>query len=727
MRRRNAFFLFLLVSCFEAVCSWDWLDLGPGLGRAAEGAKPNLTVAVRAYPDPGKVLVSIQSPMVPGLAEDAPLKLSVVLQKNGHPPLARLEQPTTSGMREEVVLDASKAPPGDYTVTVELSLPKEVSFQQTASLHWPGRSETFKNIRILNNLVWELLNLRSSPEKPIAGEYVIRTPYPRWLFIRSAAAKNLRGRIQVHLQTPNGPIPLTSHDAQKPLVAEAMRFVQAGEHKILVTGDGQAALEHLVVRSVPEIQHSRFPTQILYIDQGVKYDWPYLSRHILPQVNTIITTEGLDAVAAELRAWKERGGKVIVYTSRPGLGGRKDLEANPKICADYWSGRPGYAHPLADGVLVDEFYHKDDPAYPIYTSAVRTLNRQFSGKAFYPYAAGHFGKDAGSVEFTAACIEGGGYVCWEAYIAEWPTLRQALNALRAYPYQHVISFEEKLPGLTRRLVWVFGVFSFPWPYADGYAHVNYNAYLDMQFQFIATHPALFGLGGLHIWRTGYCDEERLRWIGRYMRHYAIEGGTDRANPDPYLLTHLQNPDFAEGKAGWTLEPAGPDSIQPGSQKGFGKFSGRYYQGPDSFLITTRQQKPNRFRQEIRGLEPGRLYSVKMFTGDYGALTKGESLRAIHPVRLEVVGAETLSGPRYQWQQPAPTREKWGPFTEGKPFWLNLHWQVFRAVKPTAVLCISDWKSPDNAGGPPGQQILYTYIELKPYLDEEPPPNPGGSE
>ena len=292
--------------------------------------------------------------------------------------------------------------------------------------------------------------------------------------------------------------------------------------------------------------------------------------------------------------------------------------------------------------------------------------------------------------------------------------------MRGYPYAHAIPFDDKLPGAVRRTIWVPGVFSFPWPYADGYASVNYNAYLDMQFQFIATHPALFGLGGVHIWRTGYCDEERLRWCGRFFRHYCLEGNTNRVSDDPYMLTHIQNPDFVDGPKGWTLQPAAAESITAGRREQFGKFIGRYYRGPDTFLVTKREkERPNVFSQEIRDLKPGRLYSVKMFTGDHGDLLAGKSREEVHPVSLAIDGGELIKDERHSYQTAFPTRDQLDPFTEAKPFWLNYHWQVFRATGPTATLRISDWKTPERPGGPVGQQILYTFVEVKPYLEEGP--------
>ncbi len=682
-----------------------------------ETVTPDLIVEARSYPEPGKIVVSVVVPELADIAEEAELNLQVTLHAPDEKVLLQARQVTQVGMREEVILDAADMASGDYKIMAVLVGPtSQELLRAQCPVHWPGRSELFRGIRILNNLVWELLNVEATVERPISGEYSVNVPCDRWLFVRITTAEAQDAKVNISLRDQSGVTPIALYPGHLPNTLEGMRFVKAGRYGLQVTSD-KANLKQVVVRAVPEIQHSRYPTSVPYIDQGVRYDWEFLERHILPHVNTIITSGPSDDDIRHLEKWKQRGGKVIVYTGRPGLHGKKELEASPEVCANYWAGQAGYTLTFSDGILVDEFYHNEDPAYPVYTEAVKLLNARFPGKAFYPYAAGRFGKDQGSIPFAQACIDGGGYPCWEAYIAEWPTIKLALNRLRQYPYEHLISFEEKLPGVTKKLIWVFGVFSFPWPYADGYAHVNYNAYLDMQFQLIATHPALFGLGGMHIWRSGYCDEERLRWFGRLFRHYALEGATTRLGSDPYLLTHIENPDFAEGLKGWEVSLAHEGSVFATAEKGFGKFIGRYYRGPDSFLVTRRDpEKPNVIRQVVRHLEPGRLYSIKMFTGDYGAFQRGESVRTLHAVSLEIQGAATLSGQRYRYQQAFPTREKLGPFTGDRPFWLNYHWLVFRATAPTAELVISDWKSPEEPGGPQDQTLLYTFVEVKPYLE-----------
>ena len=45
-----------------------------------------------------------------------------------------------------------------------------------------------------------------------------------------------------------------------------------------------------------------------------------------------------------------------------------------------------------------------------------------------------------------------------------------------------------------------------------------------------------------------------------------------------------------------------------------------------------------------------------------------------------------------------------------------YWRLFRATQPTAKLTISDWSTPNDPGGPVGQELLYNFVEVQPYFE-----------
>jgi hypothetical protein len=190
--------------------------------------------------------------------------------------------------------------------------------------------------------------------------------------------------------------------------------------------------------------------------------------------------------------------------------------------------------------------------------------------------------------------------------------------------------------------------------------------------------------------------------------------------DPLFLSHVQNADFGKGLEGWTLQLAEEGSIVAKSFPRYGRIEGRYMglgrpADPehigDNFLWMKRSEKgPNTFSQTIRNLDPGRLYSMKMFSCDYQDLVKPrkktmeEANKFIGKVVLEGVEVDTK---RSFTEMYASTPEP------RIPVWITYHWKVFRAKGTTARLSVSDW--PEKAPtGTFGQEQTFNFLEIQPY-------------
>jgi hypothetical protein len=121
--------------------------------------------------------------------------------------------------------------------------------------------------------------------------------------------------------------------------------------------------------------------------------------------------------------------------------------------------------------------------------------------------------------------------------------------------------------------------------------------------------------------------------------------------------------------------------------------------------------PNTFSQTVRGLEPGRLYSLKMFSCDYQDLvnpkakTKEEARPFLGRVTLE--GAE-LDPKRSFTEMYASNPEP------RVPVWITYHWVVFRATGATANLVVSDWPNDKAPAGAFGQEQTFNFLEVQPY-------------
>ena len=49
--------------------------------------------------------------------------------------------------------------------------------------------------------------------------------------------------------------------------------------------------------------------------------------------------------------------------------------------------------------------------------------------------------------------------------------------------------------------------------------------------------------------------------------------------------------------------------------------------------------------------------------------------------------------------------------------MNYHWRVFQAKGKTAKLTVTDWQSDKEPGGPAGQESMFNFIEIQPYMGD----------
>ncbi|MBU0608736.1 MAG: hypothetical protein KKI08_12690, partial [Armatimonadetes bacterium] len=310
----------------------------------------------------------------------------------------------------------------------------------------------------------------------------------------------------------------------------------------------------------------------------------------------------------------------------------------------------------------------------------------------------------------------------EVYEPERATEAENAASLRARFESVAAAWDQAYPGCMRQAIFTPMYAYLPYCTSNCYPQADFRVHLDMQLQLLASDPALFGLWGIQPYRSNYVDEEILNCMAMLLRHYCIEGKTDRMLSDPYELRHVADPDFAQGTAKWQVAPAEEGSITAGKFDGYGQLQGRYPVGTmgDTFLILKRSAKgPNVVSQQLQGLQAGRVYSLKVYTGDYGDLTGGKSRKDQQVLTVKLDGAE-LQPDGFSY----PFRSCRGPqpFTTAQPFWMTYHWLRFRAQGPTATLTLSDWAKAGEPGGPVGQQMMVNFVEVQPVLEEVVSPN-----
>ena len=209
----------------------------------------------------------------------------------------------------------------------------------------------------------------------------------------------------------------------------------------------------------------------------------------------------------------------------------------------------------------------------------------------------------------------------------------------------------------------------------------------------------------------------LRWTFRLFRHYCIDGNRTSSTADPYVLPHLENPDFDNGLKFWTVDRAEGGNVAVRHFDRFGWLQGRYpetHHG-NHFLRMKRSSKgPNRVSQTLKDLDPGRLYSLKMISLDLNNSEKEQKL----PISVSLDGPQIIPGLSFQaiYKSSKQCQDEATGRSISSPHF-NYHRLVFRPTSRTAELVISDWQSPTEPGGMEDQELACNFIEIQPYYLE----------
>ena len=567
----------------------------------------------------------------------------------------------------------------------------------------------------LNNLVTELVRLESLPRAAMVS-VPFTNPRNGWVHI-AVEAPGTAGAVTVELA--GNPILLIDTPTRS---AETMRNLGAGQHTLTLRGEGIDLLKSIAIRTMPETHFVRYPQEPRFPEQG-SFDWPWLKANVLSSVNTLVGFPA-NIDPAIIDEWTGGGRKLISYGHLP-----HDEGLTGGMAFDFWHQDPGFQDPRVSGLIADEFKGRQDPLYPAWIEGMRLLGaaEKGTGRAFYAYCGGPGMYSRPETRALVRTVfDANFYMAWERYHHEMPTEVEARALMDQLLGQEIVKWKKTFPECQRQMVLVLGLFA-TGPDLDVRPDVNYKVWMDLQMQYLATHPEFDGLYGVHWWFSGYANEELLRWESALYRHYCIEGKTELLSKSQgwtYALDHLQNPDFFEEAAGWTLEAAAPDSLSTGYLERYAIVQNRYWQRagePDepagnTYLWMKRQEaKPNRVSQEIKHLVPGKCYTLKAISADYQDITQGRSVEGSHALSLNIEGAEILPEGSYAGKKVRGGSHAQLPFPDGAP-WFNHHQVMFRATAPTATLTISDWTNPDTPGGPAGQELMVNYLQLEPYFE-----------
>jgi len=135
-------------------------------------------------------------------------------------------------------------------------------------------------VKPLNNLVFELLNIRS----PGSSKHNFRNLRDGWVYIR------------ISRKVDDRPAAVILADKQLTLKMvddhfEVMRYVTAGEHSVAIAR-GSGPINRLEVRAIGELFHATYGGNPHVPEIGV-YTWDFLRRDCLDHCNSIIGSNSL--------------------------------------------------------------------------------------------------------------------------------------------------------------------------------------------------------------------------------------------------------------------------------------------------------------------------------------------------------------------------------------------------------------------------------------------------
>ncbi|MBI4244531.1 MAG: hypothetical protein HY606_10610 [Planctomycetes bacterium] len=586
-------------------------------------------------------------------------------------------------------------------------------------------------VKRLNNLVMELVNVKREATKEGYNEYKFENPRDGWVFISTTADIKGKGKALVSIDSMAKEKPIIVHEKSGVGTLEAMRLLSAGEHKVKVWSEGKASLS-LIVRAIPELLFRGFrggPPTDGYEPSDY---WEFLQKYVVKNVNCMICGSGgfvnNPGIMSIVEEWKKQGKKWMHECGVPGAINTPVGDITADKAYAYWSSQPSFQFPILDGVIADEFLGRFPmEKYGEWTKAVRMLydNEKFRDKTFYAYfGGGTIYSEEHLRRFVDAVMEGDYKIAWERYLPEQPTESEADKFLKSEFRQYILNWENEQPGCREKMVMVIGCFG-GMPIMENTnlnPSVDHKVYIDMQFNLMANDPAFSGLYGVEQYSSAYAEEEDVRWASELFRHYCLEGKKEMLSKKygfKYMLKHVQNPDFDNGKEGWETRPAEDGSISTKNMQEYGWLQGRFPKTPqgDNFLWMKRNnKKPNVISQEIKNLEPGKLYSLKTITADYNDITEGKSEKKKHAVSINIDDVELV--PNKCFQEIRGSIHHRGPFSDDDSHraWMNYHWKVFRAKGESAKLTITDWINDKEQGGPINQELIFNFIEVQPYFE-----------
>ena len=378
-----------------------------------------------------------------------------VTEKGKGTPVARGAAPAST--ESDVATLHLALPPGAASGTLRARLATEAGnsyaglevtrpLDNAPDWSWPGK---YGGLKVLNNLVTELAaaKVEANADTPIH----FLNPREGWVFIGATPLPASGGAIRGVLDGATNLVWRTNPETGAP---EAMQSLAEGEHTLSVRTTAPVQVD---VRAIPELDYCYYPATPQIRAFG-DYDWGFVSKYVLSNVNTLITSGTPDPKIFE--QWRREGRHWIANAGLPGLSDSEAPGAGTVYAA--WAGNSGYTAPGYSGMIVDEFTWQSPAHYAAWTDAADRLQTDpaWAGRTFYAWCLDLFAHPPGA-QFARHLRKHGGRFVWEKYEHECPTLSEAQRAIHRDITAPMRQWKSAMPGMEDRLTVCLGYLCAP--------------------------------------------------------------------------------------------------------------------------------------------------------------------------------------------------------------------------------------------------------------------------
>ena len=302
---------------------------------------------------------------------------------------------------------------------------------------------------------------------------------------------------------------------------------------------------------------------------------------------------------------------------------------------------------------------------------------------------------------------GRGYIAHEVYFKPFATESESFSYISNTLTSSVKRMNAFIANSNQACGYIFGNFhQLPILSIDWLPEVNFKYFLDMELHYLATHPEFTGIGHTGYWGFNYVNEEIARWCCKLIRHYVLEGHTERLSDAygyTYILPHIKNNDFENGLDGWTVT----GDVKTASHASFSSQNelrwGCLKRGNTFAVLTGNPTARPTVSQTAVNLVPDKPYYLEFITADYDD-TKANK---VNPRRFDIEptlkNAKIIHEFTYVDERP---QGRYGRVTA------KTNYRYVRFVPSSDKVDLTFTGSAKE-----GERLLMNYVRVAPYFEE----------